>query len=154
MSLCAFVVADLATQPAARAYEGELSLGIEGGYAHAFGVNEPGGLAGVHFAYGLASSWTLGAHADYALHAAPSEPRHVVELGTEILYVLDAVSFVPYAGIGGAVLGSVHGGELAFLGGPLATIGGQYYLSRSWLIGFDVRGVLLVNGLDDGSIPV
>lgn len=142
----------LATPTTARAYEQELSLGLEAGFAYLVGLDLPGARAGLHASYGVDDTWTLAAQLGYSIHAAEAEPFHFVEAAAEILYVIDVVRVVPYFGLGASWFGKLYGDEVgAFVGAHLVG-GGHYYLSRSWAIGLDVRGHALLNALDDFPI--
>lgn len=148
-TVAAAVLATLAAvPPQARAYERELSLGIEAGFAQAFGPGLPGARAGLHASYGLDDTWTVAAQLGYSFHPA-DEPLHVGEVAAELLYVIDVVRVVPYFGVGLSWFGTLRAGELGGDGGAHLVAGGHYYLSRSWAIGLDVRGHTIFTAIED-----
>lgn len=141
----------LSSPTRARAYEQELSLGLEAGFAHALGPDLPGARFGFHGSYGIDDTWTLAAQLGYSFHPTDA-PLHVGEAALELLYVIDVVRVVPYFGIGASYFGTLRDGEIGGEGGAHIVGGGHYYLSREWAVGLDVRGHALFTAIEDFPI--
>ena len=136
----------LASPTRARAYEQELSLGLEAGFAHALGPDLPGARFGFHGSYGIDDTWTVAAQLGYSFHPTDA-PLHVGEAALELLYVIDVVRVVPYFGIGASYFGTLRDGEIGGEGGAHIVGGAHYYLSREWAVGLDVRHLRRVKAL-------
>ncbi|MCC7541865.1 MAG: outer membrane beta-barrel protein [Deltaproteobacteria bacterium] len=144
----------LSVAPAdARAYEHELSLGIETGIAHALGPELPGVRAGIHASYGIDDTWAIAAQLGYSIHPDAS-PLHVAEAAAELLYVIDVVRVVPYVGVGASYFGTLVDQQVGGEGGAHVVGGAHYYLSRAWAVGLDVRGHALFTALEEFPIYV
>jgi hypothetical protein len=83
------------------AYEDQLTLGLALGYAHATdrALPHPGATAGVEASVGLGVAWSLRAAASYSLHPGDVSLHHAA-LSAELVYIVDVLELVPYAGVG------------------------------------------------------
>jgi len=147
-----FVVAllSLHSRPA-RAFDEELQLGLDLAYAVEMGIegerNHGGGLRG-RFRYGLTDAFAVACSIGWGAHAVlVSEGAHVprnvftVEIG--VIYALDIMRIVPYAGVlVGVAFTSGDGQEAAFsvdLAGGL-----DLFATQSFSVGLEVAYQLLV----------
>ena len=133
----------------ARAYEDQASLDGALGYMlllDADGDPHQGPTLDLGAGFGLYDLGILRASAGYGALFADGTLRHAGRLRVEAVYLLDVLQFVPFFGIGAALVvieGSPHaelrpGGHLVF--------GVDYLLSRSWLLGLDLRSGALLDG--------
>jgi hypothetical protein len=137
----------------AQAYEDRGTLGVEAGYGVVVITDttlpQHGALFGLELSIGLGDQFAVRAHADYGYHPGEDE-MHVALFGVEGLYLVDIVQVVPYFGIGIDGIATVYqdagGLELGFH----VVVGLEYLLSRSWLIGLDVRPHFLPITLSEG----
>lgn len=145
-----FCVALLWSSSAA-AFEDKLALSAGAGYALWPGNAAAHGAAlDLQAGYGLSQSWQLRAGGTYALHPHPSDERsfHTAAVRAELVYLIDIVDVVPFAGLGvsGIAVFSPHPTELV----PAAHIvaGAAYWLSFDWLLELDVRAHFMPGELD------
>ncbi len=141
-----------ASGPAA-AYEDRGTLGFEAGYGVVVITDttlpQHGALFGLELSFGLGDQFAVRAHADYGYHPGDDE-MHVALFGVEGLYLVDIVQLVPYFGIGIDGIATVYQEEAGLELGLHLIVGLEYLLSRSWLVGLDVRPHFLPITLADG----
>ena len=139
----------------ALAYEGQLTLGLGLGYAAVVteGLPPHGALAQVSASVGLDDVWTVQASVSYALHPG-ADPLHVGIVGAELIYVLDVLEVVPFFGLGADAIGTVHQGRAGADAAAHAILGVDYLLSRTWLIGLDVRPYVLFTRLSTDPVYI
>lgn len=138
----------------ALAYEDRITLGAElgaGFFAGDAASNVAGGLGGVDVSFGLNDVWTLRSHFSVALH--PGDATLGVGLiGTELLYTIDVVRWVPFFGAGIDAL-VVHGNGATHGDGAVHAVAGlDYLLSRDLLVGLDARVHVLPFAFDEGAL--
>ncbi|HEY8040128.1 MAG TPA: hypothetical protein VIF15_10060 [Polyangiaceae bacterium] len=156
-------LATLATP--ARAVEREHHLGLDAGAAmlvvHDKSTPDVGGVAGLHYTYGLNDQFNLLVEATWSLVALgetlqdPSTPRtrpsNVTSGGVGLGYVLDVLRWVPWGGVllGGYALegGTIDGVKV--LPGAAIALGLDYRFDRSWVAGVSVRQHMLVTDMTD-----
>ena len=140
---------------AAWAFDEELQLGLDTAYAvelGAEGERSHGGSLRGRFRYGLTDAFAIAAIIGWAGHAAPSNNdthvmRNVFTVAVGVVYALDVMRVVPYAGVHvGAAFSSQEVHEAAFL----VDIAGGVDLSvtQSFSVGLEVAYQLLVTGED------
>jgi hypothetical protein len=132
----------------ARAYEDQFTLAVGAGYAHAIddGPDAPGVAGDVSGSLGLGDAWAFRVRGGYSGH--PGSPgASLFSAAGELLYVVDIVDLVPYAGIGAGVLVGEVGGDSS--AGPSAhlVLGCDYVLSRSFALELDLRAAFLASDL-------
>ncbi|RLB49896.1 MAG: hypothetical protein DRJ42_20080 [Deltaproteobacteria bacterium] len=141
--------------PRAAAYEGQATLGVEAGYGVVAitdtDLPQHGALVGLEFGIGLGDQFALRAHADYAIHPG-DDPMHVGLFGIEALYLIDIVRVVPYFGLGIDGILTGYQGSAGLELGFHVTVGAEYLLNRSWLIGLDIRPHFLPITLAEGRV--
>ncbi len=140
------------------AVEREQQLGVDlgGSMLIVSGKSSPdiGGVAGVHWTYGLSDALNLMAEADWSLVALnetkcagtpPSRPSWTANADVGIGYVFDVLRWVPYAGllVGGYDLsgGTIAGSRL--LVGAAIAIGCDYRFGRTLAAGIALRQHML-----------
>ncbi len=133
---------------AAHAYADQASLDLAAGYVHVDAVTplpSAGADLTVGGSYGLGDMFLLRAHVGYGLQAARSRQVSVVGARTEIVYLLDVVSVVPFFGVGAGVwVYDARGAQLAPIGHGIT--GADWLLTREWTLGVDLRfGLLLAS---------
>jgi hypothetical protein len=141
LALVAALVALPAWPSGARAYEDQLTLGVDLGYALAT-TDGHGFTFGLEASVGLGDLFSLRGRVGYSQHPA-GEVLHVGLAGLEILYLLDVMEWVPYFGVGADafVFASVDGHR--FDPGFHAVVGIEWLASRKWLMGLDLRPYVL-----------
>jgi hypothetical protein len=129
-----------------RAYEDQLTLGVQLGYAHATESRSAhsGALVGVTASLGLDDIWSVRALLSYSWH--PGTPSLSVGLlGGELLYLVDILEIVPYFGAGIDALGSWTGDRgLSAELGVHPVLGLDWLPSRGFSLGVEARPVFLV----------
>ena len=133
-----------------RAYEDQLSLGVGAGYAYL--AHSGGPHHGVAFdleaSLGLSSIWSVRAALGYSVH--PGErAQSKLNLGAELVYVIDVLELVPSIGLG---LDALGGGSHARRGlrGTRVDFGVHPVLGLDWLarrelvLGLSVRPVFVL----------
>jgi len=138
--LALLAVALLALAPApARAYEDQVALSVDAGYAYAqHGIPMHGAGVGISAGIGLGDTFTLVFRGGYAAHPG-NVPAHVLSLTAEALYIVDILTWVPFFGAG------VDGHLIVRDGSPQGNfevhgiVGIDYLHSRSLGFGLDVR---------------
>lgn len=142
----------LSAAPSA-AYEDRGTLGIEAGYGVVVITDttlpQHGALFGLELSLGLGDQFAVRAHADYGYHPGDDE-MHVALFGLEGLYLVDIVQVVPYFGLGIDGIATVYQDAAGLELGFHVIVGLEYLLSRSWLIGLDVRPHFLPITLSEG----
>lgn len=154
----AIVAAILSFAGAAGAVEQEHHLGLDLGLAvlDASGKTQVGGAACVHWTYGITDTFDLlvegtGSLVSLGEHGDPthSRPIWVANADVGVGYVLDVLSWVPYAAVlaGGYVLsgGSIDGARVR--PGFELEIGLDYRVSRAFEVGLSARQHMLVTDL-------
>lgn len=137
----------LARPAVAHAYEGQVGLSLELGYAAV-----PTGPLPSHGAYtelgvgvGLGDTWELRGRVAYAYHP---EPMHRWAGGVELVYLIDVFEIVPFLGLG--VSGLVTLTDTAVIGdfAVNGVVGFDVLLSREVTLGIAVRPSVVVTSLD------
>ena len=140
----------------ARAYEDQATLDLDLGYAAALATDAlpPNGVQfGVGGSWGLNDAWTIRGRLAYGVHPA-AQPLHVGILGVEVVYLLDLVEVVPFAGLGADALGTGFddgtGGGSGFEANFAihAVLGLDWLVSRRFIVGLDVRPYILPLAFD------
>lgn len=137
----------------ALAYEDRITLGAElgaGFFAGDASGNVAGALGGVDVSVGLNDVWSLRTHVAVAIHPGDAT-RGVGLIGTELLYNIDVVRWVPFFGAGLDAF-IVHGsGATAGDAAVHAVAGLDYLLSRDLLVGLDARVHVLPFAFDEDA---
>ncbi|MEY4576864.1 MAG: hypothetical protein RL701_1567 [Pseudomonadota bacterium] len=147
----------IAVAPAC-AYEDQLTLGAGIGYA--FADTAAGARHGVALqldaSLGLGPSWTGRAYLGVQLHPAVADSALFTRLGAgaELLYLLDLLEFVPYAGVGLDVFAgnASEPGTWRADFGLHPVLGIDWLLSREFILGLSARPVFVVT--DWGQQPL
>jgi hypothetical protein len=155
LAAAAVVLASTALAVPARAVEHEQHLGVDlGGSLLVIGgksTNDLGGTAMAHYTYGLSDAFDLMFEGAYSLVAVgqtaegaktpQTYPAWIANANVGIGYVLDVLTWVPYAGIlvGGYGLagGTIHG--LKAMPGVEIAVGLDYRLAPSFSVGVALR---------------
>ena len=140
----AVLAASMCVPGRALAYEDQITLGLGVGYAHAISPaygHAPGVITDLSASVGLSQAWTLRGRLAYAAH--PEAPAlHAVLGAGELLYLVDIVEFVPYAGLGLGVFGGTWGADAAIVPAAHVVGGCDYLLTRALALEIDLRAVL------------
>jgi hypothetical protein len=135
------------------AYEDQVTLGLALGYAHATdtALPHPGASAGVEASLGLGVAWSVRAAASYSLHPGDVTLHHAT-LGAELVYIVDVLEFVPYAGVGIDALG--HWTHAAFDAdfGAHPVVGIDWLPNRELGIGLCVRPIIALTELKNAPL--
>jgi hypothetical protein len=124
----------------AMAYEDRIDLGVEAGYAARLAAPEHGFVAGLDVGFGLGDAWTLRLDAAYGFHP---DTLHRVRGAAELLYVVDILQVVPYAGLGVGALVSVPPTDARADLEVHAVLGLDVLVDREVVIGIAIRPVLV-----------
>jgi hypothetical protein len=131
----------------ALAYEDQLAVGLDVGYADVATTRVGAGFGGgPHAKIGLDDTWNLYAAGFYSYH--PGETLHVATLGAGVEYVFDVLQWIPWGGLGAEVLWAAQGDEQGAEGGIQAALGLDYLASRSYSVGIVLRGHTILSALD------
>lgn len=152
VSLVAFAVASYATP--AEAIEREHHVGLDAGLSM-LKIDDKSTLSvccgfGGHYVYGLSDAFNFMAEGAFSIvsfkedmtdktpHTRPTTVSHVA---AGVGYVLDVLSYVPYAGllVGGYALGGGTLDTTLYLPGFEIALGLDYKLTRKWTVGLAVR---------------
>jgi hypothetical protein len=146
------VVFLLAVPRTAAAYEDQLTLGVDTGYALA-AMNGPshGVAVGLNSSVGLGDMFSLRGRLGYA-HHPHGEGMHVAAAGAEVIYLIDVLEWVPYFGLGVDGFAFIQGGDHRFDLGFHAVVGIEWLASRDWLIGLDLRPFVLPLAFGDAPL--
>ncbi len=128
----------------ARAYEDQVALGLGVGFAYAIDADReaPGVLVDLSVNWGLDEAWALRGRFGYAEH--PGTPALHALLGSaELLYLVDIVEFVPYAGLGLGVIAANWGSDAGAGPAPHVVAGCDYLVTRSFALQLDLRAAWL-----------
>ena len=142
----------------ARAYEDQVLLGLDIGYARALANDDlpaNGLLSGLSVDIGIGDAWAIRCRAAYAFHPG-GRPLHLGLAGAEVVYLLDILELVPFFGLG--VDGILTQREDDGTGVDLAlhaVLGLDWLVTREWVVGLDIRAYALPFSLaDQGVDPV
>jgi hypothetical protein len=146
LSLCA-----LAGAGTARAYEEQASLDGALGYALLVRDDLPtrqGVGVDLGASIGVYDTVVLRGTLGYALLSDAERREHVGRLRMEGMYLLDVLAVVPFFGLGATLSTAQHSdANVPLRPGVHLLLGLDYLLSRSWILGLDVRtGVLFEAG--------
>ncbi len=132
-------------------------MGLDAGYANRLADPGPlsGGLLGVATSIGIDDIWSVGIRVSYAIHP-DAEPVHAIVAGAEILYLIDVLEVVPYFGGGLDWVGTSYAGSFEVEAGVHAVVGADYLLSRDFLLGLEMRPLLLISerGFNSGYFSI
>ena len=124
----------------ATAFADKLALSAGAGYAAWPGVATPHGVAlDLQVGVGLSQAWQLRAGGGTAFHISGDDTLHTATARAELVYLIDIVEIVPFAGLGVSGIAAFRDGEgelepaVHFVGGA------AYWLSFDWLLELDVR---------------
>ena len=146
-----FALLALARPSTARAYERQIGLTLELGYAVTptgplppHGIYVEGGVS-----VGLGDTWELRGRLAYAYHPAP---MHRWAGGVELVYLIDVFEIVPFLGLGVSGIATLT--DLTSTGdfAGNAVIGLDVVLSREATIGFVVRPSVVFTSLDSSPV--
>ena len=90
--------------------------------------------------WGWRGPWTLRGALSYSYHF-DDQPLHVGIATAEVLYALEIVRCVPFAGLGVDGLLTVRDGNVGGDFGLSAVLGVDFLATPRWLVGLDVRGI-------------
>ena len=147
--LIAALAWQLLATPSARAYEDQASLDAALGYVLlADGDGDPVQGPGVTLGAGLGLSdlGILRADLGYAALFAQGALRHAGRVRVEAAYLLDVLQFVPFFGLGVSLLVSEGADHAQLRPGGHLVFGVDYLVSRTWILGLDVRTGVLLDG--------
>jgi len=137
----------------ARAYEEQASLDAALGYALVVDdeVSAQGASVELGASWGLSDTYVARANVGYASLVeetyAGRAVQHLGRLRVEALYLLDVLEVVPFLGLGASLTNSPDdSAQLPVRVGGHLVFGVDYLVSRSWIVGLDVRAALLFEG--------
>ncbi|MBK8170237.1 MAG: hypothetical protein IPK60_07805 [Sandaracinaceae bacterium] len=136
------VCASAIVAPSKAHAEGDrFTIELGGGYAMASGAGLPSrGIGGdLWMTYGLSYSFTLRAFGGVALQGSD---HWIQDYGVDVVYVINAFAFVPYAGLGMNVLTHTHNHESINAFGLHGVLGIDFLLSDAVFAGLEVRPTL------------
>jgi hypothetical protein len=144
----------LLTIGSARAYDEQASLDLALGYALTVqdDVIAQGASVDLGVSLGLSEAVVARATLGYAALVGPDsygerEAAHLGRLRVEGLYLLDVLKLVPFFGLGVTLTNSPqNSAALPVRPGGHLLLGADYLVSRSWIVGVDVRSALLFEG--------
>lgn len=149
-TLCALIgaIAALFQEPSARAYEEQASLDAMIDGTLLFDADTlPASGVGASFGGGLGVSdlVILRGSLGYQALLGDGDSAHAGKLRFEGVYLLDVLQLVPFFGVGGSFTFARGSGGPSVHGYPgvHALAGIDYLLSRSWVLGVDLRTGLL-----------
>lgn len=148
---CALLLCCLART--ARAYEDQWTLAAGAGYAPAATDRglEHGVLVDASASAGLSATWALRGRLSYGIH--PRDPaQHAAIAAAELLYVVDVLELVPYAGAGAGGVLRVREGDTHLSPAVHLVLGVDYLLSRSIALELDARAHLLLDVLPSDPV--
>jgi hypothetical protein len=133
----------------ARAYEDQLTLGADLGYAASFFHGEVGhgAVFGIVSTVGFADAWSVRGRFSYVIEPDPG-PVHRILLGSDLVYLVDILELVPFTGAGIDGIGTLTGSDFDIDMGIHAAVGVDYLFSRSVIAGLEVRPLLVVSEID------
>ncbi|MDH5671690.1 MAG: hypothetical protein OEZ06_06045 [Myxococcales bacterium] len=138
----------------ARAYEDQLTVGLDLGYALSAGDRDSthGALLALQASVGLSAVWSARARLGAALH--PASPTMQLGLvGGELLYLIDILELVPVFGLGADAMlrrypdTTADPPEQRLDAAVHALLGLDYLLSRSLILGLALRPHLRLTDL-------
>lgn len=124
-------------------------MSVGAGYAAAPSrfVPNHGALLDVAASLGLGPELSVRGRASYAFHPE-HEPMHLGLVAGELLYLVDVLEVVPYAGLGLGGLGRSRAGHGDLDAAVHAVFGADYLVSREVALGLDFRTHLVFTDLD------
>lgn len=140
----------------ARAYEDQVVLTLDAGYAATLASDAPThGLGfGLGVNIGLGDAWALQTRLSYAVHPGGGGPLHVGIAGVEVVYLLDILEIVPFFGLGVDGVATALDGNVRGDLGLHAVVGVDWLVTRRWLVGLEVRPYVLPLSLaETGGVP-
>jgi hypothetical protein len=141
----------------ARAYEDQASLGLQLGYAYATQHSSPhhGGLVGIEGSLGLDDTFSVRGLISYGLQPG-TRPLSELNIGAELIYMIDVLALVPYFGGGIDALGSWQARGAAFAADFAVhpVFGIDWLPSRNWVLGLEARPLFLLTALRSQPIYV
>lgn len=145
---CLLLALQVAEPGPALAYEDQLNLEAGLGYTAMPSEPEPQHFIGLSTALGvgLGDAWTLRTAGSFGYGLQPEHPTTdlFARITVEGYYLIDIVQLVPYAGFGlGATL--LAGSEVTVAPTVMASVGADYLLNRTMLIGAAYRFDLLID---------
>lgn len=144
----AFVGATLWTSSAA-AFEDKVTISAGAGYAawpaadapHGFALDVQGGL-------GLGQAWQARAGVGVGMHPASNGALQTGALRGELVYLVDIVDLVPFAGLGVSGIAAFRGGDSELEYAAHFVGGAAYWLSFDWLLELDARAYLMPGAIE------
>jgi hypothetical protein len=134
------------------AYEDQLTVGLDTGYALAMMNGASHGIAvGLNASVGLGDLFSLRGRVGYG-HHPHGAGLHAGSAGAEVIYLLDVLEWVPYFGLGADGFVFASGGDHRFDLGLHAVVGIEWLASRDWLIGLDIRPFVLPLAFRDAPL--
>ena len=153
-ALALFSLVFVAAPSPAKAYEDQLLVGLDVGWAGVLAnatLPTNGVDVGLSLNGGLGDTWALAGRVGYAAHPG-SHTLHAGIVGVEAIYLLDILQWVPFFGVGVDVIGTLIDGGAGLDLGLHAIVGIDYLYSREWVFGLDIRPYVLPLSLDDQGI--
>ncbi len=148
-SLIAALAWQLLVSPSAHAYEDQASLDGALGYVLLVDPDgDPRQGPGITLGAGLGLSdlGILRADVGYAALFAQGALRHAGRVRAEGVYLIDVLQFVPFFGLGASLLVTEGVDHAQLRPGGHLVFGVDYLVSRTWILGLDVRSGVLLDG--------
>ena len=125
----------------AYAYEDQVGLAAQVGYSGIrWQPNPQSGLAvEVNTDLGIAQAWAARGFVGYAYHPETGGPAHTVLWGTEFVYMLDVLIWVPFLGGGMDAWVHAHGDRVLVRPAVHLVVGVDYLAARDWSLGLNAR---------------
>jgi len=153
LGLLVFLAAG-AVPEVARAYEETVTVGLDVGLglAPSADIGVPGSQVGISASWGLNDAFTLAGRVGYGWHPSGVD-AHLLVGGVEVAYLLDILQVVPFFGLGTDALGLFRGGTRSPDWALHAVAGLDWLVTRTWIVGLDVRAYFLPLDLDSDLSP-
>ena len=152
--LVALALPAFALPATARAYDHQATLELGLGWAHAFDATayDENGLAVVlGGSVGLGDTFALRGAITWAGHPGPSFAQ-VGQIGAEVVYLVDILEVVPFAGIGIDAMGTIAGSDARADFAVHAVGGVDWLFQRGMYVGIEARPFLALTALDAAPI--
>lgn len=138
----------------ARAYDDQLLIGLDAGYALVLVDNDLPRHApqlGLTLSLGLNDAWSVNGRIAHAVHIG-DPVLHASVGAAEVVYSLDVLQWVPFFGVGTSAILTARDGGLGMDWALQAVVGLDFLASREWVVGLDIRMFILPLALNALSV--
>jgi hypothetical protein len=140
IAIIAFFFVTFCPPSYAAAYENQITLGGNFGFAERFADKAPhhGGMFSLVSSVGLDDVWTVRGRFSYSVHEGPGLLNGFF-LSADLLYLVDVFEFVPYFGGGPDGVATLYRDKENVDAALHAVVGVDYLFSRKVIVGLEVR---------------